>query len=148
MTFLSLIRLTCQRSVRRSSYGGTRTSCYQSPPPTQRSCFHDTLRGWFLEMVERFPALNGPHACSRDQRSADYSNYYHLIPMAVWSDEEAAHRRAHELAGKHGLGLIEASSPDGEIWLPGVGGELVLASNGRIAWPARQNACRPTTGTA
>ena len=32
------------------------------------------------------------------------------------------------MAGKHRLGFFEASSPDGEIWLPGVGDELVLAS--------------------
>ncbi len=86
------------------------------------------LRAWFLEMIERFPALNGPYASSRDQRTADYSIGYHLIYVAMWFDKEAAHRRAHELAGKHGLGLFEASSPDGELWLPGVGVELVLAS--------------------
>jgi len=77
------------------------------------------LRAWFLEMIERFPALNGPYASSRDQRTADYSIGYHLIYVAMWFDKEAAHRRAHELAGKHGLGLFEASSPDGELWLPG-----------------------------
>jgi hypothetical protein len=32
------------------------------------------------------------------------------------------------LAGKHRLGFFEASSPDGEIWLPGDGEKLVLAS--------------------
>ena len=86
------------------------------------------LQGWFLEMIEHVPALNGPYASSRDQRSADYSIGAHLIYMAMWFDKEAAHERAHELAGKHRVGLFEASSPHGEIWLPGAGTELVLAS--------------------
>jgi len=86
-----------------------------------------SLRAWFMEMVERFPALNGPYASPRDRRAAGYCGY-HLIYIAVWFDKQATYERAHELAGKHRLGLYEASSPDGEIWLPGAGDELVLAS--------------------
>ena len=86
------------------------------------------LRAWFLEMIERFPALNGPYAAPRDQRAADYCIGYHLIYMAMWFDKKAAHERAYELAGKHRLGFFEASSADGEIWLPGEGTKLVLVS--------------------
>jgi len=74
-----------------------------------------------------FP-LSADRASSRDQRTASYSIGYHLIYVAISFDKQATHERAHELAGKHRLGLFEASSPDGEIWLPGVGDELVLAS--------------------
>jgi hypothetical protein len=87
-----------------------------------------SLRAWFMEMIERFPALNGPYASPRDRRAADYCIGYHLVYVAIWVDKQATHERAHELAGKHRLGLYEASSPDGEIWLPGAGDELVLAS--------------------
>jgi hypothetical protein len=87
-----------------------------------------SLRAWFMEMIERFPALSGPYAASRDQRTASYCIGYHLIYVAISFDKQATHERAHELAGKHRLGFFEASSPDGEIWLPGVGDELVLAS--------------------
>jgi hypothetical protein len=87
-----------------------------------------SLRAWFMDMIERFPALNGPYAGSRDQRRADYCIGYHVIYVAISSDKQATHERAHELAGKHRLGFFEASSSDGEIWLPGDGDELVLAS--------------------
>lgn len=86
-----------------------------------------SLRAWFMDMIERFPALNGSHA-SRDRRAAGYCIGYHVIYVAISSDKRATHERAHELAGKHRLGFFEASSSDGEIWLPGDGDELVLAS--------------------
>jgi hypothetical protein len=87
-----------------------------------------------MEMIERFPALNGPYGLDirrgqRDRRASDYNIGYFLIYVAIWFDKHAAYERAHQLAGKHHLGLFEASSPDGEIWLPGVGDELVLASS-------------------
>jgi hypothetical protein len=87
-----------------------------------------SLRAWFMEMIERFPPLGGPYAALRDQRAAGYSIGYHVIYVAISSDKQATHERAYELAGKHRLGFFEASSPDGEIWLPGDGDELVLAS--------------------
>ena len=51
-----------------------------------------------------------------------------MIYVAIWFDKQATHERAFELAGKHTLGFFEASSPGGEIWLPGNGTELVLSS--------------------
>src|SRR5262249_9755565 len=59
---------------------------------------------------------------------AAYCIGYHVIYVAISFDKQATHERAHELAGKHRLGFFEASSYDGEIWLPGDGDELVLAS--------------------
>ena len=67
-------------------------------------------------------------AQSRRARAADYCFGQFLINVAISSDKQATHERAHELAGKHRLGLFEASSPNGEIWLPGAGTMLVLAS--------------------
>jgi hypothetical protein len=96
---------------------------YNDPAVTTPS-----LRAWFMEMIEQFPALSGPYAASRDQRTADYCIGHHLIYVAISFDKQATHERAYELAGKHRLGFFEASSPDGEIWLPGTGNQLVLAS--------------------
>jgi hypothetical protein len=87
-----------------------------------------SLRAWFMEMIERFPALGGPYAASRDQRTASYCIGYYLIYVAISFDKHATHERAFELAGKHHLGFFAASSPDGEIWLPRVGDNLVLTS--------------------
>lgn len=86
------------------------------------------LRAWFMEMIERHPPLNGPYAVSRHRRAADYCIGRFLIYIAISIDKQATHERAFELAGKHGLGLYEPSSPKGEIWLPGTGATLVLAS--------------------
>jgi hypothetical protein len=63
-----------------------------------------SLRAWFMEMIERFPALGGPYGLDirrgqRDRRAAAYCIGYHLIYVAIWSDEQATHERAHELAG-------------------------------------------------
>lgn len=86
------------------------------------------LRAWFMEMIERYPPLNGPYAVSRDRRAADYCIGRFLIYVAISFDKQATQERAFELAGKHGLGFYEPSSPQGEIWLPGTGATLVLAS--------------------
>jgi hypothetical protein len=96
---------------------------YNDPAVTTSS-----LRTWFMEMIERFPALSGPYASSPDQRTASYCIGYYLIYIAISFDKQATYERAYELAGKHHLGLYEASSPDGELWLPGVRDGLVLAS--------------------
>jgi hypothetical protein len=106
-----------------------RQSDWSEPHPYNDPAFTTPkLSAWFFEMIERFPALNGPHAASRDQRSADYCVGYYLIYVAISFDKQATHERAFELAGKHALGFFEASSPDGEIWLPENGTELVLSS--------------------
>ena len=106
------------------------------------------LRAWFMDMIERFPALSGPHAGSRDQRTADYCIGCYLIYVAISFDKQATHERAYELAGKHQLGFFEASSPDGEIWLPGVGDGLVLASKHsyRTQHRLRMNELQPSSG--
>jgi hypothetical protein len=106
-----------------------RQSDWSEPHPYNDPAFTTPkLRAWFFDMIERFPALNGPYAASRDQRRADYCIGYDLIYVAIWFDKQATHERAFELAGKHSLGFFEASSPDGGIWLPGNGTELVLSS--------------------
>jgi hypothetical protein len=46
-----------------------------------------SLRAWFMEMFERFPALSGPYAASSDQRTADYCIGYHLIYVAISFDK-------------------------------------------------------------
>jgi hypothetical protein len=104
---------------------------WEAQPPSSNDPTLTTtrLRAWFMEMIERVPALNGPYASARERRdAADYSIGQFLIYVALYGDKQAGHERTFELAGKHGLGLYECSSPDGEIWLPGTEGTLVLAS--------------------
>ena len=72
-----------------------------------------------------------------------------MLRMSPFSfDKQATHERAYELAGKHQLGFFEASSPDGEIWLPGVGDGLVLASKHsyRTQHRLRMNELQPSSG--
>jgi hypothetical protein len=86
------------------------------------------LRAWFMDMIQYFPAMNGSYASPRDPRAADYNLGKFLIYVAIWFDKQGTHERAFQLAASHHLGFFEPSSPDGEIWLPGAGDALVLAS--------------------
>jgi hypothetical protein len=97
--------------------------------------YHDdpltpALRGWFFEMIEEFPPLNGPHALSPprgDGTEADYSIGNHLIYIAfVWSAVDRAYETASRLAAKHGVGFFDVSSEKGSVWLPMSAGQLVL----------------------
>src|SRR5262249_27408930 len=93
---------------------------YNDPAVTTPS-----LRAWFREMIEDFPALNGPYASPTDHRAASYSLGHFLIYVAIWFNPRGTHERAFNLAAKYRLGFFEPSSPSGEIWVPGAGDQLV-----------------------
>jgi hypothetical protein len=86
------------------------------------------LRAWFMDMIQTFPALNGPFASNElpeDESSVtDYSIGQSLIYACFrWSKAEQAHEAVFNLAAKHGVGFCDASSDRGEVWLPdGIGG--------------------------
>jgi hypothetical protein len=49
-----------------------------------------------MEMIERFPALNGPYGLDirlgqRDRRASDYSIGYYLIYVAIWFETHDAY---------------------------------------------------------
>jgi hypothetical protein len=90
------------------------------------------LRAWFMEMIETFPAMNGPFSSEElpeDESSAtDYSVGIDAIYAAFsWSKAEEAYEHMFKLAAKHRLGFFDASSETAAVWLPDGKGGLALA---------------------
>lgn len=90
------------------------------------------LRAWFLEMIQSFPAMNGPFTSEdlpEDEASVtDYSVGRYVIYAAfAWSKAEQAYETMFHLAAKHGVGFFNASSDTAEVWLPDGNGGLSLA---------------------
>jgi hypothetical protein len=79
------------------------------------------LRNWFMEMIQTFPAINGPFASDDDDNPnvSDYSIGKDVIYVAfAWSLAEQAYNRMLELAEKHKVGFFDVSSDNGEILFP------------------------------
>jgi len=86
------------------------------------------LRAWFLEMIQSFPAMNGPFASDDESSVTDYSVGRAVIyAIFAWSKAEQAYQAMFRLAGKHGVGLFNASSDSSEVWLTDGKGGLSLA---------------------
>ena len=79
------------------------------------------LRNWFMEVIQTFPAMNGPLA-SEDEDNiyvTDYSIGKDIIYVSIaWSISEQAHIKMFALAEKHGVGFFEASNDNGAIYFP------------------------------
>lgn len=95
---------------------------------TEGHGYHDpsvtspALRAFFLEMIQTFPALNGPYANDEhdDPRSTDYAVGKHVIYAAFsWSQMEPAFRAMVALARRHDVGFFDVSDTDGAIVFPG-----------------------------
>lgn len=86
------------------------------------------LHAWFMEMLGRFPAMNGPYA-TQDYDNPNVTDYCidrHAIYMAfAWSRAEAAYEAVAELARKHRLGFFDVSSEDGDVWMPTSDGNYI-----------------------
>lgn len=79
------------------------------------------LRNWFMEMIQTFPAMNGPFASEDDEnpKVSDYSVGKDVIYVAfAWSLAEQAFNKMLELAEKHGVGFFDVSSDNGDLLLP------------------------------
>ncbi len=80
------------------------------------------LRGWFMDMIGEFPAMNGPYRTQSFESNPKVSDY--CIGRAViyvafaWSQAEAAYHAMFERAKKHAVGFFDVSADDGEVWLP------------------------------
>ena len=90
------------------------------------------LRNWFSEMIEAWPAMNGPFAPAewpKDLSSmVDYSLGRSVMYTCFrWEAAEKAYGAVFAAAAKHGVGFFDASSDRGEVWLPDGKGGLVLA---------------------
>jgi len=81
------------------------------------------LRSWFLEIIQKFPPLNGPLSSDdlpEDEDSAtDYSLGQSVIYCSfAWSKVEQAYTTVFVLAQKHSVGFFDVSSNDSKLWLP------------------------------
>ena len=85
------------------------------------------LRAWFLDIAEKFPAMNGPYASddSDDPTVTDYSIGRSVIYSAfAWSQCNDAYQTVFELAKKHELGFFDASGVEGQVWCPDTEGNF------------------------
>ena len=85
------------------------------------------LQAWFRDIIKTFPPMNGPLASDDpdDPKVTDYSLGRSVIYGAfAWSEAEAAHQLAKELAAKHGVGFFDVSAEAGDVWFPANSGKL------------------------
>ncbi|RAR48080.1 hypothetical protein [Flavobacterium lacus] len=95
----------------------TEEHTYDDPANTSAA-----LRNWFMEMIQTFPAMNGPFASEDDEENhnvADYCIGRDVIYVAfAWSLAEQAYSTMLKLAEKHGVGFFDASGDNGDIFFP------------------------------
>jgi len=79
------------------------------------------LRAWFMDMIQHFPALNGPLR-SNDvdaDEITDYSIGRSVIYVGFrWSLAESAYDTVFSMAEKHHVGFFDVSADDGGVWMP------------------------------
>jgi hypothetical protein len=87
----------------------------------------DGLRNWFMEIIKKFPQMNGPYAPSDEEFDemenesyvTDYSVGKDVIYAAfAWSLADEAFETVKKLAKKHDVGFFDVSSNAGEIIFP------------------------------
>lgn len=79
------------------------------------------LQAWFKEMIQVFPAMNGPYASEDvdDPKITDHCIGKTVIYSAfAWSCAEEAYRTMKRLAMKHNVGFFDVSANEGEIVFP------------------------------
>jgi hypothetical protein len=78
------------------------------------------LQHWFHEMIQFFPAMNGPFASDLDTPEVtDHCIGKDVIYSAfAWSVANEARANMRALAIKHGVGFFDVSDTNGEILLP------------------------------
>jgi hypothetical protein len=91
------------------------------------------LRAWLLEMIGRYPAMNGPHASDDvdNPKVTDYCVGRSVIYAAfAWSEAEDAFKTMFRLAEKHRVGFFDVSKLDGGVWVPGKTGDYIRVHGG------------------
>jgi hypothetical protein len=80
------------------------------------------LRGWFLDVIEEFPPMNGPWA-AEDYDNPCVTEYsvskYVICARIAWSQAESAYTKMRDLSDKHGVGFYNLSSDAEEPLFPG-----------------------------
>lgn len=90
------------------------------------------LRNWFMEMIETFPAMNGPYADEDidDDSVTDYCIGTNVIYAAfAWSVAEKAYNVMKEAAQKHQVGFYDVSANNGDILFPDSNGKNLPIDN-------------------
>lgn len=105
----------------------------QSPFENESDVFNDpsvcadSLRNWYLGMVNEFPDYNGDDFDDeKDDEVGDRATGYSIGPSAIYADfrwqvAEAAYDTVRRLAVEHQVGFYDVSGDDGdgEIYFPG-----------------------------
>jgi len=79
------------------------------------------LKNWFLDIIETFPALNGPYAAEDpdDDTVTDFCIGKDVIYACFsWSVAEKAYEIMKEKAEKHKVGFFDVSAESGDILFP------------------------------
>ena len=86
------------------------------------------LKNWYDDMLQFFPALNGPDGVSLEEldtdadlasRASDYCIARDAIYVAfAWSQADSAYAVMKDLAEKHGLGFFDVSGGGDDILWP------------------------------
>jgi hypothetical protein len=79
------------------------------------------LRAWFMEMIESFPAMNGPYASDDvdNPELTDYSVGKDVVYAAfAWSQADSAFASMVSIAKKHNVGFFDVSADEGAIVIP------------------------------
>ena len=97
--------------------------------PTRSDFSTPQLRLWLEEILETFPAMNGPFATIDsdvdDPHLTDYGiGRTHIYACFSWSLAESAYKLVMALAEKYGIAVFDVSNPHGRIWRPGTDGTL------------------------
>jgi hypothetical protein len=94
------------------------------------------LRSWFLEMVNQYPALNGPYASDQvdNPKAAEYVIGKSMIYVTfAWSQSESAYQAVFDMAKKHEIGFFDVSSTNGEVWMPDPSGVYACLHGGEAS---------------
>lgn len=79
------------------------------------------LKSWHAELARSFPPVSDPHRFDLDSGSAHHASY-RFAPNLVqasfdWEASGPALYRAKRAAQANAVGLFEASSKDGAVWM-------------------------------
>jgi hypothetical protein len=89
----------------------------------RRRVLKPALRAWFIDMLREFPDMNDRSARTDDDpdnpRLSSYGVSRSLIYVGfAWSITTEAHEACYRLAAKHGVGFIDVSGDEGDVWFP------------------------------
>lgn len=79
------------------------------------------MQAWFKEIIQTFPALNGPYAVedTDNENVTDYCIGKDIIYVGFsWSVAEKAYEVMKTTAEKHNVGFYDTSADDGDILFP------------------------------